>query len=121
MNKKEPTINSYILGFVLSFGLTIAAFYPVIEHVNSGHLLFSHELLIPFVLTLAVIQLLVQFVFFLHIANLSKSSLNLVALVSTASIIIIIVIGSIWIMNHLNYNMRPKDTYKYIIQEEGLH
>lgn len=121
MNKKESTIKSYILGFVLSFGLTIAAFYPVMEHVNSGHILFPHELLIPFVLTIAVIQLLVQLVFFLHIANLSKTSLNLVALISTASIIIIVVVGSIWIMNHLNYNMTPKDTYKYIIQEEGFH
>jgi cytochrome o ubiquinol oxidase subunit IV len=118
---KQHSLKSYFIGFILSIGLTIAAFIPVMIHVNTNHILFSHEILLPLILGIAVIQLIVQLVFFLHLGFDSKSRWNLVFFVSTVSIVLLIVIASIWIMSHLNYNMMPKDMNSFILNEEGIH
>jgi len=92
--------------------LTLAAYFAVVSN-------FPNALLIIFVL--AVIQLFVQMVFFLHL--LSKSSdrnYNLAVLTSTVSIILIVVIGSLWIMRHLNYNMTPDQMNDYMLKTEGV-
>jgi cytochrome o ubiquinol oxidase operon protein cyoD len=114
------TYKSYITGFILSIALTLAAYFAVQQHALSNHIIYSHKFLIPFILVLAVVQLLVQLIFFLHIGRGSDRGWNLAALISTISIILILVIGSLWIMNHLNYNMTPSQMDKDIIKSEGM-
>ena len=105
MKYHKGLLKSYIIGFILSVVLTLCAYYPVLLHVNSHHVMFSHELLTWVILTLAFIQLIIQLLFFLHLGQESKPRWKLVVLISFFGIVLIIVVASIWIMQHLNYNM----------------
>ncbi|WP_225639496.1 cytochrome o ubiquinol oxidase subunit IV [Candidatus Profftia sp. (ex Adelges kitamiensis)] len=90
---------SYLTGFILSLILTIIPFWIVISNT------VSRQITIIVVSFMAIIQIFVHLVYFLHINNSAKEYLNLIALVFTALIITIIIIGSLWIMYHLNINM----------------
>ncbi len=116
------TLRAYIIGFVASLALTLAAAWLVWIHVSSGHAAFSHSFLYAAVLTLAVVQLFVQLVFFMHLAGESGPRWRLSAFVSTAGIIVIVIAGAIWIMGHLNYNMMasPAQMESYIQSQDGF-
>ena len=119
MNEKEkPKLSSYIIGFALCLVLTLTAYALVYFHVNSGHESLPHAALIPAILVLAIFQFLVQSVFFLHLT--SGSRWNLVVFVSTLGILLVIVIGSLWIMAHLNYNMMPDQMNQELRKQEGF-
>jgi len=94
-------IYKYIIGFGLSIFLTFLAFGLVGEHVQTGHLFPSHTVLIPVLIGLAIAQLLVQLVFFLHLGQESKPRWNLVAFCFALLIVIILVGGTLWIMRNL--------------------
>ena len=116
MLKSKP----YIIGFVFSVLLTLAAYLPVWQHVSSEHIYLSHEHLVLTVVIIAVFQLLVQLFFFLHLGQGKDAHWNVAIFISTAGIILILVIGSLWIMNHLNYNMSPEQMNNYIMHTEGM-
>jgi cytochrome o ubiquinol oxidase subunit IV len=118
----KATLTSYITGFVLSVLLTLAATGLIWIHINSGHTIFTHAFLIAAILILAIAQLFVQLIFFMHLADESGPRWKLGALVSAVGIILIVVVGSIWIMNHLNYNMMasPADMNTYIQSQDGF-
>lgn len=105
-----PTYKSYITGFILSIALTLAAYFAVVKNLPNALLI---------ILLLAIVQLFVQLIFFLHLNKGSDRGWNLVVLLSTASIILILVVGSLWIMNHLNYNMTPQDINNYMSNQGG--
>lgn len=111
---------SYMVGFLLSIFFTILAYIPVTIHMSSHHETFSHEFLIPFVLIIAVVQLIVQLFFFLHLGRDKSSRWNIAMLVSTVSIVIIIVVGSVWIMSNLNYKMTTKQIEQYVQSQDGF-
>lgn len=115
----KNTLTSYFIGFFASIALTFLAYILVMMH-NSRHELISSNALIPAILALAVIQLIIQLVFFLHLLKESRPRWNLVILISTVGIILIMVIGSIWIMNHLNYNMTQQRVNKYVQSQDGF-
>ena len=112
----KPTIASYIVGFVVSVVLTLTAYFTTLDpaafHLGVGSL-------VVVILSLAVVQLVVQLVFFLHLGKGSGSRWNVVILFSTIGIIFIIITGSLWIMSHLNYNMTPQEINQYIIDQSG--
>jgi cytochrome o ubiquinol oxidase operon protein cyoD len=62
-------------------------------------------MLLAVVVGLAVAQLLVQLVFFLHLGREPKPRQNLVVFLFMLLVIGILVIGSLWIMHNLNYHM----------------
>ena len=66
------TWRTYIIGFVLSIVLSVVAFGLVGAHLKTSHSYPSHELAVPLLIVLAIAQLLVQLLFFLHI-HLSQS------------------------------------------------
>lgn len=120
-DSEAGTPHSYSLGFGLSVILTLVAYLVVKDHVDSHHQAFSHKFLVPYLLGLAVIQLLVQLIFFLHLARESKPRWNLVVLVFAVMVVGIVVGGSIWIMDNLNYNtMSPSQTDNHILHDEGV-
>jgi cytochrome o ubiquinol oxidase operon protein cyoD len=118
----KSSLKSYIIGFILSLLLTLAAAWLVWVHVSSGRTVFSTNFLIGAILILAIAQLFVQLIFFMHLADESGPRWKLGALVSVVGIIFIVVAGSIWIMNHLNYNMMasPADMNAYIQSQDGF-
>ena len=65
----------------------------------------KHFALIVAILAMAVVQVLVHLVCFLHMNTKSDEGWNMTAFVFTVLIIAILVVGSIWIMWNLNYNM----------------
>src|SRR4051812_10717480 len=102
------SIASYLTGFLLSVILTLVAYIPVVIHINTQHKFPSHTVIIPVILAFAVLQLFVQLVYFLHLGVDARNRWSLLFFISTVLIILIIVIGSIWIMANLNYNMLPQ-------------
>ena len=118
----KASLKSYIIGFALSLVFTLAAAGLIWVHINSGHRVFTHELLFVAILVLAIAQMLVQLIFFMHLGDESGPRWKLGVFISTVGIILIIVVGSIWIMNHLNYNMMasPTDMSTYIQSQDGF-
>ena len=118
------TTRSYITGFALSLGLTLTAFILVWRQVSSESAVFSDLFLLTAVGVLALTQLVVQLVFFLHLTRESKPRWNLAVLSFAALIVFILVFGSLWIMISLNYHqgnqMTPAQTDTHIIHDEGI-
>jgi cytochrome o ubiquinol oxidase operon protein cyoD len=111
------SLKTYTAGFVLSIILTLVAYVLTVRQMISGWALI-------FILAgLAVLQLFVQLIFFLHLGRESKPRWNLWVLVFAAGVVIMLVFGSLWIMYNLNYNhiqsRSPQETNKFIIKDEG--
>jgi len=108
---------SYTAGFVLSIVLTVAAYLIADQQRASGWTL------IYIVVGLAVVQLFVQLVFFLHLGRGSRSRWNLTAAAFAAMVVLILVMGSLWIMKHLNYShdsLSPQQLNQNIVKDEGI-
>ena len=96
----------YLLGVALATVLTIASFWAA-----QPHLIYAPG--IPIALgVLAVAQMGVHLVFFLHISSGPDNTNNILALAFGVMIVILVVGGSLWIMDHLNHNMVPMDQLK---------
>ena len=93
------TTRSYVIGFILSVILTLIPFGLVMYPA------FSSSVLLMAIIGLALLQILVQLGFFLHMNTKADEGWNMLALVFTVLIIAILVVGSMWIMFHLNSNM----------------
>jgi cytochrome o ubiquinol oxidase subunit IV len=113
------SIGSYIAGFLLSLLLTLTAYLLVWRHVSTSHSAIGHGVLIPMVVGLALTQLLVQLVFFLHLDTESKPRWNLTVLLFAATVVIIVVFGSLWIMNNLNYHHPTSEQINHYIRSQG--
>jgi cytochrome o ubiquinol oxidase operon protein cyoD len=91
------------LGLGFSIVLTVAAFLLAGSHVIYGPA-------VPVaLLVLAVAQMGVHLVFFLHVTTGPDNTNNVLALAFGILVVFLIVGGSIWIMNHLNHNMMPME------------
>lgn len=100
----------YVVGFISSIILTLIAFELVHIHVAHHHTYPSDGFMMISLAVLAVIQLFVQLVCFLHIGRESKPRWNAIALSFAAIVVLILVIGSLWIMSNLNYRMMQSPT-----------
>jgi len=82
---------------------------------------FSVDVTILLILCIALLQLLVQLVYFLHLNTKSEQRWNLIVFIFTVIIVAIIGVGSLWIMHHLEINMMPgPELEKAIILDEGM-
>lgn len=91
-----------ITGFTASLLLTFAAYFIIL---NPNFLGFDIQWAVIAIFIFALIQSLVQLLCFIDAWKEEEALWNLVIFISTISIIFIIVFFSIWIINHLNYNM----------------
>ncbi len=101
---------AYITGFVISVALTLVAFLLVHIHVAHRHEYPSDNFMMAVLPALAVVQLFVQMVFFLHLGRESKPRWNAMAFALALIVVLILVIGSLWIMSNLNYRMMSSPT-----------
>ena len=60
-------------------------------------------------LVLAVAQMGIHLIFFLHITTSPDNTNNILALAFGVLIVSLIVFGSLWVMGHLSHNMLPMD------------
>jgi len=107
----KSTMQAYLTGFFLSLMLTLVAYFSVVNQILGG------RALLVAVIGLALAQLLVQLVFFLHLGRESKPRHKLMVFAFMLLVIGIVVGGSLWIMDNLNYNMMPHEMDEHMLQE----
>lgn len=95
------TFKSYLKGFLISLFLTTVSFFITIQQS------FPKFELIIILMTLAFIQVITQLKYFLHVSEEERPKYGFIALYFTLIILLVIVIGSLWIMNDLDYRMMP--------------
>ena len=93
-------VRNYLIGLFLATILTAASFW-----VASGTALLYPPGIPMALAALAVAQMGVHLVFFLHITTGPENLNNALALAFGALIVGLVIAGSIWIMVHLNMNM----------------
>ena len=96
------TRKGYLVGFLLSVILTAIPFWLVMNGV-----LQDSQTTAVIIIALAVVQILVHTVCFLHVNTRSEGGWTLLAYAFAAVIVLIVIAGSLWIMFHLNTNMMP--------------
>ena len=95
------TKRSYLVGFILSVALTAIPFWLVMTGV------LTPAATAITVIAMAVVQILVHTICFLHVNTRAEGGWTLIAYVFTAVLLVIVIAGSVWIMYHLNTNMMP--------------
>lgn len=96
------SLKSYTIGFVLSVILTAIPFWLVM-----GKVIDSSSTTGLILLGLAVVQIVVHMVYFLHMNFRSEGGWTILALIFTVMVVVIMLAGSLWVMYHLNHNMMP--------------
>jgi cytochrome o ubiquinol oxidase operon protein cyoD len=92
---------SYVIGLALALILTGVSFW-----VASTGVLWGPGVATGLVV-LAIAQMGVHLVFFLHITSGPDNTNNVLALAFGVLIVFLVMIGTIWIMAHMNANMMP--------------
>lgn len=96
----QKKLGIYSIGMVICVLLTLLAFHTVM----SGQ--FSRIQTIAIIFAAAIVQFLVQVIFFLRLNIKSEQGVvNVFALIYTLVILLMIVSGSLWIMANMNYYM----------------
>ena len=92
-------VRSYLLGLALAIGLTIASFW-----IARTHIIYGPSVPVALV-ALAVAQMGIHLVFFLHITTAPDNTNNVLALALGVLIVFVLVFGTVWVMAHMNHNM----------------
>ena len=92
---------AYVIGLALALVLTGVSFW-----VASTSALWGPGVAVGLVV-LAIAQMGVHLVFFLHITSGPDNTNNVLALAFGVLIVFLVMIGTIWIMAHLAANMGP--------------
>ncbi|MEF3081235.1 cytochrome o ubiquinol oxidase subunit IV [Luteimonas sp. SMYT11W] len=96
------SMRDYVIGFVLSVILTVIPFWLVM-----GEVLESRVWTVALIMLFGAIQIVVHMVYFLHMNRKSEGGWILMSLLFTGIIIVIALVGSLWVMHHLDANMMP--------------
>ncbi len=96
------SLRGYLIGFGLSVLLTALPFWLVMGGVLDGNRVTAVA-----IMALAVVQILVHMVYFLHMNSRSEGGWTMMALIFTLILVVIALTGSLWVMYHLNANMMP--------------
>jgi cytochrome o ubiquinol oxidase operon protein cyoD len=92
---------AYVIGLGLALILTGVSFW-----VASTGVLWGPGVAVGLVV-LAIAQMGVHLVFFLHITSGPDNTNNVLALAFGVLIVFLVMIGTIWIMTHMDANMMP--------------
>jgi cytochrome o ubiquinol oxidase operon protein cyoD len=93
----------YLTGLGLAILLTATSFF-----VAGTDLVWQPSIPVALVV-LAMAQMGVHLVFFLHITTGPDNTNNVLALAFGVLIVLLVMAGSLWIMANLNHNMMPMD------------
>jgi cytochrome o ubiquinol oxidase operon protein cyoD len=97
----HATMRDYVIGFLLSVVLTAIPFWLVMGGV------LPKALTGYVIMGFAVAQIVVHMVYFLHLNGKSDEGWTMVALIFTLILVVITLVGSLWVMHHMNSNMMP--------------
>jgi cytochrome o ubiquinol oxidase operon protein cyoD len=93
----------YLVGLGLAVLLTATSFF-----IAGTNLVWQPSIPVA-IIVLAIAQMGVHLVFFLHITTGPDNANNVLALAFGLLIVFLVIAGSLWIMANLNHNMMPMD------------
>ena len=93
----------YLVGLGLAVLLTATSFF-----IAGTDLVWQPSIPVA-IIVLAIAQMGVHLVFFLHITTGPDNANNVLALAFGLLIVFLVIAGSLWIMANLNHNMMPMD------------
>jgi cytochrome o ubiquinol oxidase subunit IV len=91
----------YLVGLALAILLTAVSFF-----IAGTNLVWGPSIPLALVV-LAIAQIGVHLVFFIHITTGPDNTNNVLALAFGVLIVMLIIVGSLWIMTNLHNNMTP--------------
>jgi cytochrome o ubiquinol oxidase operon protein cyoD len=115
IDSEHGTTLSYFIGFVLSLIFSFIPYYMVTEEIVTGNTLYFT------ILCFAFVQMIIQITFFLHIGRGPKPNWNLFFFGATFVVILMVVGGSVFIIDNLHYNMSPEEKLAKIANDEGIY
>jgi cytochrome o ubiquinol oxidase operon protein cyoD len=98
-----PRLLGYVTGLGLSILLTATSFF-----IAGTDLVWQPSIPVA-IIVLAIAQMGVHLVFFLHITTGPDNTNNVMALAFGLLIVFLVIGGSLWIMANLNHNVMPMD------------
>jgi cytochrome o ubiquinol oxidase subunit IV len=98
-----PRLIGYVIGLGLAVLLTATSFF-----VAGTDLVWQPSIPVA-IIVLAIAQMGVHLVFFLHITTGADNTNNVLALAFGILIVVLVIGGTLWIMANLNHNMLPMD------------
>jgi len=105
---KSINLRSYVFGFAASLALTFGAYALAVRHS------LTRRWLIAALAVLALTQFMVQLVAFLHLGRETRPRWKLLVFGFMVGVVVILVLGSLWIMYNLNYHMSLQQQYQYL-------
>jgi cytochrome o ubiquinol oxidase operon protein cyoD len=96
-------LHTYLIGLGLATVMTIASFWAA-----QTHLIYGPGISVAIVV-LAIAQMGIHLVFFLHITTAPDNANNVLALAFGILIACLVIFGSLWIMANLDHNMLPAE------------
>ena len=112
-NNIMSEVTAYIIGLALALILTGVSFW-----VASTSAIWGPGVAVGLVV-LAIAQMGVHLVFFLHITTGPDNTNNVLALAFGVLIVFLVMIGTIWIMYHLAANMGPTPEMTNMMLQKG--
>ncbi len=94
---------------VTSIGLGLATLITVVAFFISQTSLVWQPSIPIALFVLAIAQMGVHLVFFLHITTGPDNTNNVLALAFGVLIVFLLIVGTTWIMYHMNHNMMPME------------
>ena len=94
-NPKIGTYRSYVLGYILCLLLTAVAFLMATPQNT------------VWIIAFGILQIGVQLFLFFHLHTERKPHWNLIVFLFMLLVMVILVVGSLWIMANLDYRMMP--------------
>jgi cytochrome o ubiquinol oxidase operon protein cyoD len=108
-DEEQHSVGERVLGYVVGLGLalllTATSFFIV-----GTDLVWQPSIPVALIV-LAIAQMGVHLVFFLHITTGPDNTNNVLALAFGLMVVFLVVGGTVWIMAHLNQNMPPMDQF----------
>jgi cytochrome o ubiquinol oxidase operon protein cyoD len=106
-DERHASVRLRVLGYVV--GLALAVLLTATSFFIAGTNLVWRPSIPIAVIVLAIAQMGVHLVFFLHITTGPDNTNNVMALAFGLLIVLLVISGSLWIMANLNHNMMPMD------------
>lgn len=107
--EEQHSVGERVIGYVVGLGL--ALLLTATSFFIAGTDLVWQPSIPVALIVLAIAQMGVHLVFFLHITTGPDNTNNVLALAFGLLIVFLVVGGTVWIMGHLNQNMPPMDQF----------
>ena len=112
---ESVNLRSYVIGFISSLLITLCSYFLA----KNGMLAKPYMIILLAVLALS--QFIIQLIFFLHVGREFSPRLKLIVTFFMIMVVVILVGGSIWIMDSLNGRvMSTKYMQQYMTNENVL-